>query len=80
MAAITDRYSFGLVSPSLEPTQVAKTLGGLSSGQIDTMKRAALQARLSINADVEMSKLVYLYKQLLGENSQPQTTSEPCES
>ncbi len=68
MARLASQYGFGVVVPSFEPSQAAQVLNQIGADEIDLMKRAALQARNSLNADVEMGKLLDLYGRLLSPN------------
>ena len=65
MAGLVDQYGFGCVAPSFDPRQVAETLNRLDAGQIEGMRRAARQAARLINADLEMQKLIDLYRTLI---------------
>jgi glycosyltransferase involved in cell wall biosynthesis len=65
MARYTQQYGFGVVTPSVNPPDVAKVLNELTAEQVDQMKRRAIEARKVLNADVEMGKLVNLYRQVL---------------
>ena len=64
MARLSRQYGFGAVAASFRPEDAAVTLNRLSAEDIDRMKQAARQARLELNADVEMGKLVQLYAEL----------------
>lgn len=65
MARLTEKFGFGVVVPSFEPTAVAQTLNSLSIDDLDRMKSKAIEARKILNIDEEMGKLVSLYTQLL---------------
>ncbi len=67
MARLTRQYGFGVVTPSFDPREAAKVLNGLSPREIDEMKRKALEAKKTLNADREMDKLVTVYKNLFGQ-------------
>jgi hypothetical protein len=67
MARLTRQYGFGIVAPSFEPAQVAETLNRLTTEEINAMKKKALEARKELNAEIEMGKVMALYKRLLGE-------------
>jgi hypothetical protein len=69
MARLSEQYGFGLASRSFDPAETARLLDGLKASQIDEMKKKALGARLKLNAEVEMEKLVQLYTQLLDPSS-----------
>ncbi|MEQ8676820.1 MAG: hypothetical protein RLP44_32835 [Aggregatilineales bacterium] len=63
---IIERYNLGVVSPSFEIMDAAKTLNALTTQQIITMKQNAREASKVLNADVELSKLVTIYRELIG--------------
>jgi hypothetical protein len=65
MAKLVNQYGFGIVTSSFEALQAAQVLNQLGATEIDAMKRAASQARNSLNADVEMGKLLDLYHRVL---------------
>lgn len=69
MARLSEQYGFGIVAPSFDPAAVAQTLNRLTAEDIDRMKRNALAARRSLNADVEMGKLLAVYERLLAEKA-----------
>ncbi len=69
MARLVHQYGFGMVAPSFEPAQVAATLNNLTATELDAMKQRALSARTMLNADVEMEKLLSIYKRLLAEKT-----------
>jgi hypothetical protein len=60
MARLARQYGFGVVAPSFEPAEVAKTLDRLTAADIDQMKLRSLQAKDTLNADVEMARFVSL--------------------
>ena len=64
MAPLTRSLGFGIVSPSLDPLQVRRTLNDLSAEDIDRMKQKAIEARNVFHADNEMGKLGRLYENL----------------
>lgn len=68
MVEIVRSYKLGCVAPSFEPRDIAATLNGLSAAELASMSTAATEAAKKINADVEMGKVVELYKELLGED------------
>ena len=65
MAHLAKQYQFGIVAPSFQPQAVANLLNNFEAAQIDQMKHHALQARLDLNADVEMAKLQALYAKMV---------------
>jgi hypothetical protein len=66
MARLATHYGFGAAAPSFRPEDVAAVLNGLQAADIDALKRRALEARKTLNAEVEMAKLLALYATLLG--------------
>ena len=67
MAQIVRDYGFGGVAPTFEPQDVADTLNRLTVEDIIAMRARAREAADVLNADVEMAKVVNMFKQLLGE-------------
>lgn len=67
MARLCRQYGIGVVAPSFQPQAVAATLNQLSATDIDAMKRAALQTRQELCAEVELEKLLDLYRKLTEE-------------
>lgn len=67
MARLTNIFEIGVVSDTFEPQEVAAKLNALSALDIDQYKHNAIKARDSLNADVEMQKLVNIYKTLLND-------------
>lgn len=65
MARLTQKYGFGVVADSFDPPDVARLLDSLSISEIDDMKKKANQAQQSLNAEMEMRKLIDLYYQRL---------------
>jgi len=72
MARLSQKYGFGKVAFSLEPTEVAAILNSLSKADIDEMKQSAIRAREYLNADIELGKLIQLYQSIFPEVSKPQ--------
>jgi Glycosyltransferase Family 4 len=66
MAQLTRRYGFGAVAGSFDPVEAASILNGLSTAEIDRMKRQSIAARRELNAQAEMQKLTDLYARLAG--------------
>jgi hypothetical protein len=64
MARLAREFGFGIATESFSPEDAAAILNCLSAADIDQMKLQALEARKTLNADVEMSKLVSLYDTL----------------
>jgi len=61
MVNVVERHQVGVVSPSFEPREVASALNRLTLDDIQAMRAAARRAARTLNADVEMSKVVELY-------------------
>ncbi len=64
MVEVVRRFNVGAVAPSFEPRAVAATLDGLTIDEIQAMRSAAIHAARRLNADVEMQKIVDLYRGL----------------
>lgn len=64
MVEFTQKYKVGCIAPDFQPETVATVLNNLSYEQIQAMRASACEARKTLNAQVEMSKLVKLYEQL----------------
>jgi hypothetical protein len=67
MVDIVERYGVGVRTAGFEPPQIAATLNALTLEQITGWKAAARQAATTLNADVEMGKIVSLYRDLLAD-------------
>lgn len=65
MVALVERYGMGVSAPSFEPRAVAATLSALTPERIAAMRRAARAAAGVLNADIEMGKIVEMYRRLL---------------
>lgn len=65
MAEIIEQYNCGLIVPSFEPELFAYVLNHTDAQKWDELKMASLQARYDLNADVEMKKLINIFKELL---------------
>ncbi|MBE0687065.1 MAG: hypothetical protein IH585_13835 [Anaerolineaceae bacterium] len=65
MAEIIEQYNCGLIVPSFEPELFANALNHTDAPKWDELKMASLQARYDLNADVEMKKLINIFKELL---------------
>jgi glycosyltransferase involved in cell wall biosynthesis len=65
MAEIIEQYNCGLIVPSFDPELFAETLNNTTANKWDELKMASLQARNDLNADVEMRKLINIFKELL---------------
>jgi glycosyltransferase involved in cell wall biosynthesis len=65
MVALVRQHGFGITTPSFDPREVAAALITLTDREIMDMQRAARLAAAVLNADVEMEKIVNLYRRLL---------------
>jgi glycosyltransferase involved in cell wall biosynthesis len=69
MVELVQRYGVGVVAPGFAPADIARTLDRLTPEGIATMRRAARLAATELNADVEMAKVVDIYRRLLDEEA-----------
>lgn len=69
MARLTKQFNFGMVAPSFKLEEVANLLNQLTNNDIDYMKQQAIKARKTLNADVEMEKLINIYRDKIGRGS-----------
>ena len=68
MAEILQKYGCGVVVPSFNSHDVAKTLNQLTIEQLAIMRQASRKAIEDMNAEKEMSKLLDLYTRLFNPN------------
>lgn len=61
MRALVERHGFGVLTESLTPEAIAAAVNGLDAARIETLKRRSLDAARELNWDVERSRLVGLY-------------------
>ena len=61
MSRLIKQCDLGVVTPSIEPDDVAVVLNNLSADEIDLMKQNSLAARQELNAENEMKKLLDLH-------------------
>lgn len=66
MADLVRAHRVGVVAPSFAPVDVAATLSRLAQRDIEEFQRAARRAAATLNADVEMDKVVALYRAIFG--------------
>jgi glycosyltransferase involved in cell wall biosynthesis len=64
MVEIVRRHHVGVCAAGFEPREIADALGELTAERIQAMRRAARAAAATLNADVEMAKVVALYEGL----------------
>jgi glycosyltransferase involved in cell wall biosynthesis len=64
MVDVVQHHKVGVCSPGFEPEAVAATLNQLTVHNIQVMRGAARRASLTLNADVEMKKVVDVYHDL----------------
>jgi hypothetical protein len=55
-----------VVAPTFAAGDVAATLNALRPAEIDALRAASVTASKTLNAQVEMGKVVDLYRRLLG--------------
>lgn len=67
MAEMVRQNGFGCVAPTFDPSDVAVMLNNLTVESLAKMRRAARDTAGQFNAETEMSKMVNLYKDMLGE-------------
>lgn len=67
MAEIVQSYRVGVCTTGFDPAQIAATLDGLTVEEVRAMRIAARGAATTLNADVEMAKVVALYQRLWSE-------------
>jgi alkanesulfonate monooxygenase SsuD/methylene tetrahydromethanopterin reductase-like flavin-dependent oxidoreductase (luciferase family) len=67
MAELALEHGFGCVARGFGPRDVADALNALDEQALERMRRAARAAARTLNADVEMGKLVMLFHRLLGD-------------
>jgi len=65
MQKIVERNKMGAISADQSIQSMAKLLNSLSVDEINQFKRNALLAAKTLNADVEMKKLIGMYKEIL---------------
>jgi len=70
MARLVREHGCGVVAPTFAPAKVSAMLNALSPTDICAMKQGSLRARETLNAQVEMDKIVKSYARLLSETSQ----------
>ncbi|MDQ6673242.1 MAG: glycosyltransferase family 4 protein [Chloroflexota bacterium] len=64
MAEIVRDYEVGVCAAGFEPQHIADALGHLTAERIQAMRCAAGRAAATLNAEVEMAKIVALYQDL----------------
>jgi len=65
MVDLVLQHGCGVVAASFKPGDVAETLNRLTCQELENMKQAARRAAMVLNADVEMGKVVAMYRRLL---------------
>ncbi|PJF28345.1 MAG: hypothetical protein CUN53_00670 [Phototrophicales bacterium] len=66
MRALVEQHHVGVVADAFTPEAIAAALNALMPESIMAMKRAADQASQSLNANIEMGKVIALFEQVLG--------------
>ena len=64
MARMIGQYGFGVVAADFTPYAAAQALNALSTADVNDMKTVAIECHQTLNADVEMARLVDLYMDL----------------
>lgn len=64
MGRLVNEYKIGVVTPSFEPREVAATINNLGVDDIEKMKAMSIKARLRLNADTEMARLLDIYAKI----------------
>lgn len=67
MASLARQYDFSVISETYEPEEIAQKLNALTPERIMEMKHNAYDASNILNADVEMGKVVEIYRELFSE-------------
>lgn len=67
MIAVVEQYQCGVVAPSFEPSDIAATLNRLTVEDTKQFRRASRAAAKTLNADVQMTQIVGLFRSLLNE-------------
>ena len=65
MTRICQEYQLGIVAPVFRPESLASLLNSLTAPMIDRFKRNSLAAAKSLNAEVEMKRLMTIYAEVL---------------
>ena len=68
MTRVVKKYGFGIVADGFEGEDLARALKDLSVEQINRMKLEAIKASQLLNADLEMAKLMKIYRKVLKGN------------
>ncbi len=67
MATLAHQYDFSVISETYEPQEIAQKLNSVTPERIMEMKYNAYEASKTLNADVEMAKVVQIYHELFSE-------------
>jgi hypothetical protein len=65
MVDLVMTHHIGIVAQGCEASDLANALNSLTFEDIAEMKRSAIEASRSINAEVEMAKLMKMYRTML---------------
>lgn len=65
MAEIVNEHHCGIVASSFEPADLAAVINQTTAEQWDQMKLASIEAAQRLNAEIEMAKLLDIYRHLL---------------
>jgi glycosyltransferase involved in cell wall biosynthesis len=80
MARLVREHGCGVVAPSFDPADVAATLDALSPEEIHALRAGSARASKTLNAQVEMGKVVAIYDRLLAEGEAARTSIPGLES
>jgi glycosyltransferase involved in cell wall biosynthesis len=70
MLDVVGPHGVGICAPSFDPHAVAESLNALTMDELRSMRRASRAAAKTLNADIEMAKIVSIYHELLEESPQ----------
>lgn len=74
MVDVVRPHGLGVCVPSFEPRDVAEALNQLTVDKIELFRKASRIASRTLNADVEMAKIVAIYQNLWEESPQLEET------
>jgi len=81
MCRVVRGHGLGLIAESFEPKDVAKALNRLTAADLAAMKEASRRAASALNADVEMGRLVSIYRRMFDQaESAVKTSTEGSEN
>lgn len=80
MRSVVCEYGLGVVTATFEPADVAAALNRLTDGDLAQLKESARRAASVLNADVEMGKLLEVYRRIFGEAASIEQTTQKEEN